>query len=134
MAVWKSQLFPNLHFFADLFLAQHLGVFSAALLLDLGQRSRVFEQSGVYYKTCLSMSSLSALLRSCRSNLFAKAIHTEIVQTRLLKTWGKAFKLKNLCFVSIYIPPELTPVRILPLNFRTKYLQCFPTNQACLPD
>lgn len=102
LAAWKSQLFPNLDFFAGLFLAQHLEFFSQHLL-DLGQRSRVFEQSGMYYSTCLSMSSLSALLRSFRSNLFATAIHTEIVQTWLLKTWGKAFKLKNHCSVSLHL-------------------------------
>lgn len=44
---------------------------------------------------------ISALLRSCKSNLFATAIPTEIAQTRLLKTWGKAFKSKNHCFISL---------------------------------
>lgn len=80
--IGKASCLPTSIYLLVCFWFNIWGFFSATLLLGLGQRSRVFEQSGVYYSTCLSISSLLALLRSCWSNLFTAAIHTQIVQTR----------------------------------------------------
>jgi len=87
LAAWESQVFPISHVFVCWFGVFFL--FSQHSYWTCDSLSSVFEQSGVCYSTCISMCSLSALLRGCRSNLFAAAIDRNC-STKGIEDMGKS--------------------------------------------